>query len=225
MDLKLVIFDVDGTLIDSQAHIMMAIEAAFKAHDLPVPARSDVLSGVGLSLPLLMARLVPDQADLADSLSDAYKASFQRERIDGRGDALSPLYPGAQAAMDALRARDDVVLGIATGKSKRGLDHLVKLHGWDGLFQTVQVADFHPSKPHPSMVEACLAETGLEGPQAMMVGDTTFDMEMAVAAGVQPLGVSWGYHSENQLWEAGAKGVLRHFDDLMPALSKFWGDA
>lgn len=217
---KLVIFDVDGTLVDSQGHILASMEGAFKAHDLPFVGRDAVLSIVGLSLPEAFVRLVPDHADKRESLTQAYKDTFMDLRATGR--AHSPLYPGAAEVLAALSARDDVVLGVATGKSQRGLDHLIDANGWEGLFQTLQVADHHPSKPHPSMVRTCLAETGVDARNAVMVGDTSYDMDMARAAGVRGLGVSWGYHDNAALEQAGAVRILRDFADMPAALSTLW---
>ncbi|GAB5449527.1 MAG: HAD family hydrolase [Gymnodinialimonas sp.] len=218
--MKLVIFDVDGTLVDSQGHILASMEGAFAAHGLTSPGREAVLSIVGLSLPEAFVRLVPDHADKRDSLTQAYKDTFMDLRKTGQ--AHSPLYPGAAEVLAELAARDDVVLGVATGKSRRGLDHLIEVNGWERLFQTLQVADHHPSKPHPSMVETCLAETGVEPADAVMVGDTSYDMEMARGAGVRGLGVSWGYHADAALTGAGAVRILRGFDEMPGALATLW---
>ncbi len=217
MTLRLVIFDVDGTLVDSQAHIVASMEGAFAAHALPTPERAAILSIVGLSLPEAFVRLVPDHADRRDSLVQAYKDTFADLRRTGHG--LSPLYPGAAEVLAVLAAQPETLLGIATGKTRRGFDVLVEEHGWTGLFQTVQVADHHPSKPHPSMVLTCLDELGLSLAQAVMVGDTSYDMAMARAAGVAGLGVGWGYHDGAALMQAGARRVLPDFAALVPALS------
>ncbi len=218
MTRRLVIFDVDGTLVDSQRHILAAMEGAFTALGLPTPSRAQVLGIVGLSLPVAMAELAPDlDAQAQARLVAAYKDTFAAERAA----ALSPLYPGAAEALDALAQRDGVVLAIATGKSRRGLDHLVAAHGWAGRFASMQVADDHPSKPHPSMIAACLRDTGIAAAQAVMVGDTRFDIEMAEAAGVAALGVSWGYHPGATL---GAR-VIDDFAALPGALAEIWGTA
>lgn len=223
MTLKLVIFDVDGTLIDSQAHIVGAMNAAFDGLGLTPPSREQTLSIVGLSLPVAMDRLMPD-ADAAtqSALVEGYKQGFMRMRTED-DEALSPFYPGAREALDRLAAQDDLLLGIATGKSRRGMDHLMEMHGLRRLFQTVQVADDHPSKPNPSMVAACLSETGVDTTHAVILGDTVFDMEMGRNAGIPAIGVNWGYHPAENLVTAGAMKVLTHFDQLDNALNEIWG--
>jgi phosphoglycolate phosphatase len=217
--LRLVIFDVDGTLVDSQAHIVAAMDAAFTANGLTPPDRARTLSIVGLSLPVAMVRLAPDHPDLTDALVEAYKHAFATLRIEN-GAALSPLFPGARAALDALRAEDHTLLAIATGKSRRGLLHILDLHDLHRHFQSVQVADDHPSKPHPSMIEACLSDTGVAPDRAVIVGDTTYDIDMARAAGIASLGVSWGYHAPDALTAAGAQDILHSFDALPAALHR-----
>ena len=219
-ELRLVIFDVDGTLIDSQAHILAAMGAAFAAHDRPAPPRADTLSIVGLSLPVAMARLAPDLPDHHDSLVAAYKDAFARLRLSPDGAALSPLFPGARAALDHLAGQDHTLLAIATGKSRRGLDHILDLHDLRGLFQSVQVADDHPSKPHPSMIHACLRDTGVDPRRAAILGDTTFDIDMGRAAGIRSIGVTWGYHPATALTRAGADALIDDFAALPETLDR-----
>lgn len=217
-DLRLVIFDVDGTLVDSQTHIAAAMEAAFAAEGLPVPPHEQVIGVVGLSLPVAIATLAPDlPADQAARMLDTYRQSFFARRV---GEGASPLFPGALEALEALAAVDDILLGIATGKSKRGLDHILEAHGIGHHFVTVQVADHHPSKPHPAMVLAALSEAGVAPADAVMIGDTEFDIEMGRAAGVQTLGVGWGYHPAERL--AAADALVHSFADLPAAVLRLW---
>jgi phosphoglycolate phosphatase len=218
-EFRLVIFDVDGTLVDSQAHIVAAMTEAFTANGLTPPDRAQTLSIVGLSLPVAMARLAPDHADWIDPLVASYKQAFATLR-GADAAALSPLFPGARDALDRLAAEDHTLLAIATGKSRRGLHHILDLHDLHGRFQSVQVADDHPSKPHPSMIAACLSETGVAAARAVILGDTTFDIEMARAAGIAAIGVDWGYHPVGALTAAGAFEILHSFDALHPALGR-----
>jgi phosphoglycolate phosphatase len=216
---RLVVFDVDGTLIDSQAHILAAMEHAFATAGHNMPPRQEVLSIVGLSLPVAVGRLVPQlPAEDRARIVEAYKQGFGLLRAE----TLSPLFPGAGAALDLLGTRPEVLMGIATGKSRRGLAHVLASHGLEGRFATTQVADDHPSKPHPSMLLAALAETGTEAAGAVMIGDTTFDIEMGCAAGMATVGVAWGYHPAGRLADAGADRVIDSFADLVPVLDGLW---
>ncbi|WP_170764984.1 HAD-IA family hydrolase [Ruegeria lacuscaerulensis] len=218
--LRLVLFDVDGTLVDSQGSIVAAMTASFDALSLPVPERQAILSIVGLSLPNAMAQLAPEQSDsVQHSLVEGYKQAYHAHRLE-QGAASSPLYPGAREVIEGLHAVPEVLLGVATGKSQRGLDALIEAHGLERFFVTRQVADHHPSKPHPSMIDTARAETGIDAAATAMVGDTRFDMEMAKAAGVAGIGVTWGYHHRSAL--GGAVCVIETFDQLPRALDNIW---
>lgn len=221
--LRLVIFDVDGTLVDSQADILGAMQLAFAAEGIACPARADVLGVVGLSLPALMPVLAPhaDAATLA-RLVEGYREAYVTLRAHQGSAVSSPLYPGAAQVLSDLQARSEVLLGVATGKSRRGLDKLIEGHALNGLFVTQQVADFHPSKPHPSMIHEALSDTGVAAENAVMVGDTSFDMDMAAAAGVTGIGVRWGYHPQERL--TAALHMLDRFSDLPPLLDAIWKD-
>lgn len=209
--MQLVIFDVDGTLIDLQHHIHAAMTYAFEVVGREPLPMSEVLSIVGLSLPQAVARLAPDaDAVVRDAIVAGYKDSFMKARVAGP----APLYAGARDCLDELAERPERLLGVATGKSRRGLDAMILHHGFAGRFVTRQVADDHPSKPHPSMLLTALAETGIDAPDAVMVGDTVFDIEMARAAGITSIGVSWGYHPVRALREAGATTVAEDFSTL-----------
>ncbi|MGA9413014.1 MAG: HAD-IA family hydrolase [Roseobacter sp.] len=219
--LRLVIFDVDGTLVDSQADILGAMTRAFEAQYLEVPSRDQVLGIVGLSLPVAMAKLAPDAPHSVHSgLVEGYKSAYVEMRAKVGAAQSSPLYPGARDALEALHRIPDILMGVATGKSKRGLDKLVEAHDLKNFFITQQVADFHPSKPHPSMILQAMADAGVSPADTVMIGDTSFDMDMAAAAGVQCIGVSWGYHPVNAL--SGAGHILDDFSALTETLSTLW---
>lgn len=220
--LRLVVFDVDGTLVDSLGHIVAAMTEAFTRTGLPAPVEEDVRAIVGLSLPVAVARLLPEVSSRDHAaLVDAYRAAWIAQ---GRAGNAAPLFPGARAVLDRLSQAPSVLLGIATGKSRRGLLNLIEVHGLSGHFSTIQTADHHPSKPHPAMLAAALAETGVGAAGAVIVGDTTYDIEMAAAAGVAGLGVAWGCHPPAALVAAGAKGVVDSFADLETALDAIWSE-
>jgi phosphoglycolate phosphatase len=217
---KLVIFDCDGTLVDSQHAIVASMTDAFRAEGLAAPPREAVVGVVGLSLPIAIARLVSADTDLArvDRLGEAYKDAFRARRQ--RPDHAEPLFDGVRDALERLYARNDVRLGIATGKSRRGLDAVLEREGLSRIFTTVQTADTHPSKPHPAMVLAAMSETDAAPADTVMIGDTTFDIEMAREAGAIAIGVSWGYHPEQALHAAGAHCVTSNCADLERALDR-----
>jgi phosphoglycolate phosphatase len=219
--MKLVILDCDGTLVDSQNGICAAMDHAFGTHGLNPPARAATLAIVGLSLPEAFAALAPEHGDeIRARLIETYKQAFvEVKRIPALHE---PLFDGIAAAIEHLSGRDDVLLGIATGTSRRGIDRLFAREDWAHRFHTVQTADNHPSKPHPAMILAAMADAGAEPRETLMIGDTTFDMEMARAAGVGALGVAWGYHRADTLAAAGAYAVVQRGAELAGAVDAFF---
>jgi phosphoglycolate phosphatase len=212
MTLRLAIFDCDGTLVDSQHSIVTAMRGAFDAAALPCPERGTILSIVGLSLPQAMARLLPEaDADLHEAMVGHYKHSFFEMR--SAGTLREPLYDGIGELLDVLEAQG-WLLAVATGKSDRGLNAVLSHHGLLERFVSLQTADRHPSKPHPSMIETALADAGVARENAVMIGDTSYDMLMARAAGVAALGVGWGYHAPEELVAAGAHSVAMDSAEL-----------
>jgi phosphoglycolate phosphatase len=214
--MKLVIFDIDGTLVDSQDFIVEAQRRAFSTHGMAMPDRDTCLSIVGLSLTEAFTTLV-GAAGPVESLADAYRSAWHQMREDES--FAEVLYPGAREGVAELAKREDIVLGIATGKAKRGVTHLLDRCAWHEHFATIQTSDSHPSKPAPDMILAALKETGVAPASTIMVGDTTYDMQMARAAGVRGLGVAWGYHAPDQLKAAGAQAIARDFTELLTLIS------
>lgn len=208
----LALFDCDGTLVDSQHSICAAMARAFDAVKLPAPDRPAILSVVGLSLPHAMAKLLPEADDaFHNHVSDQYRDAFRAMRSEG--DVSEPLYEGIAELLDILLARG-WLLGVATGKSDRGLNLCLTQHGILDRFVTLQTADRHPSKPHPGMLMEAMAEAGAVPETTVMIGDTTYDIEMGVSAGVRAIGVNWGYHLPDELIEAGAVAVAVDSVDL-----------
>jgi phosphoglycolate phosphatase len=209
---RLALFDCDGTLVDSQHHIVAAMTRAFEKEHLAPPTRAAILDIVGLSLPEAMAVLVPE-ADGAyhDHLAGCYKRAFHALR---EADAVhEPLYEGLDRLLDRLDAAG-WLLGVATGKSDRGLALCLAQHGLTHRFVTLQTADRHPGKPHPAMLETAMAEAGARPETTVMIGDTSYDMLMAIAAGARPIGVGWGYHRPDMLRAAGAEAVAMDSAEL-----------
>ncbi len=220
--MRLILFDVDGTLVDSQQMICAAMAEAYEHHGLVSPPRAEVLSIVGLSLEKAFIELANGAAHPVESLAERYRNAFFTLRAAGKYDA--PLYPGVQQAIENLAARSDVVLGIATGKSQRGVAAMLDKYGFMKAFATIQTSDTAPSKPHPGMVLQAMAETGIAAADTVVIGDTAFDMEMARAAGASSIGVAWGYHEVADLHAAGAIAVIDDFAALPAALDKVWPD-
>lgn len=215
--ITLVIFDVDGTLVDSQNIIVEAQRRTFRAHGLAAPSRERSLSIVGLSLPEAFTALVGADGPVA-ALVETYKQVFGDLRHDP--DYAEPLFPGAAEVLARLRRRPDTHLAIATGKSRRGVAHLIARHGFEDMFASIQTADDAPSKPHPGMVLQAMAAVGAKPQETVMIGDSTYDMIMTRAADAIPLGVSWGYHTPQNLREAGAGAILADFRELLPTLEE-----
>ena len=209
---RLAVFDCDGTLVDGQAAVCGAMTAAFAEQGLVAPPSHAIRRIVGLNLPVAMRHLAPDQApEIHAQLVAAYKQAFFRARTEGR--VVEPLFDGIRELLGSLHA-GGWQLGVATGKSDRGLTGCLTGHAIIDLFVTLQTADRHPSKPHPSMLEAAMAEAGTRPAETAMIGDTAYDIEMARAAGCRALGVAWGYHAPEELIAAGAEAVAGTPEEL-----------
>jgi phosphoglycolate phosphatase len=214
---RFLVFDIDGTLVDSQNLLVAAQEATFAAHGLPPPSRERVLSVVGLSLAETFRVLAGPEGPHA-ALEATYRATFAR--LVAEPSLASQLFPGVDALLRDLAARDNHFLGIATGKSQRGVRRLFEAHGWHTLFASVQTADDAPSKPHPAMLEQAMGEVGATPGQTVMIGDSTFDMQMARAAGCRAVGVAWGYCKVDALRAAGAQLIVESVEELAAVLAE-----
>jgi phosphoglycolate phosphatase len=207
----LLIFDIDGTLVDSERMILSAQGAAFAALGLAPPTRERGLSIVGLSLNEAFRELAGADGPV-EALAEAYRQAFFRLRTEGA--IPEPLYDGAANLIETCSARPGMVLGIATGKSRRGVGAILDRHGWQDRFATIQTADDAPSKPHPAMILQATAEAQVSPEKAIMIGDSTFDMAMARAAGARAIGVAWGFQPRDALVSAGAEAIAADFDEL-----------
>lgn len=214
--IKLAIFDCDGTLVDSGASIHRAVEATFQAHGLIPPPRSEAKKVIGLSLYEAMAMLAPRANHQA--MVDTYKDAFFAMR--GAGELEEPFYDGITDLLDRLEA-DDWMLAIATGKSSRGLKHLLAQHKMSDRFISLQTSDLNPSKPHPAMALAAMADAGAESAHTVFIGDTAWDMGCATNAGTGAIGAGWGYHEPQELMDAGAHGVASDPADVV-AMAEDW---
>lgn len=216
---KLAIFDCDGTLVDSQANICLAMEHAFDEAGMLPPSRHATRRIVGLSLVEAMRVLLPGaEAQVHADMAERYKASYLVLRNNGL--EHEPLYDGIAALLSSMD-ESGWLLGVATGKSDRGLERCLDHHGIRGLFVTLQTADRHPSKPHPAMVYQALADAGAEAANAVVIGDTVYDIHMGKAAGTRTIGVNWGYHPVDELRGAGADAIAESMDELEAILGDF----
>lgn len=214
---RLAVFDLDGTLVDSRRSISEAVRQAWVALDLEPPSYDETRRIVGLSLIDAVQILAPtlDPARYPE-LGEAYKAAFIRNREAG---ALEPLYDGARETIEILK-RDGWLLGIATGKARRGIDHVIAAHGLDGVFDTAFCADDGPGKPDPHMLRLNMRALDADPEHTVMIGDTSFDMKMARAAECYALGVSWGFHTADEIRDGGAHEVVDLFTELNSSLAR-----
>jgi phosphoglycolate phosphatase len=213
---RLAVFDVDGTLIDSQHNIVASMVQACASNGLVPPTPEAIRRIIGLSLLEAVTTLLPEaDPDLVLRVVEAYKNGFQELR--SRADHFEPLFPGVIEALDTLEA-DGWTLAVATGKSRRGLLLMIERHGLEGRFVSLQTADDNPGKPHPAMLRRALDEAGARPHEAVMIGDTSYDMQMGKSAGVRAVGVGWGYHTPAELIAAGADLVVDDYPHLLGAL-------
>lgn len=221
--MRLVLFDCDGTLVDSAGLIHEVMARTFVAYDLPRPDISETKSIIGLTLDIAIARMM-GQAHV-DDRAIAMTAYYKSIYADVRAEAgfQEPLFAGISDVMSTLSARDDLVLGAVTGKSRRGLNVISQTHGFTPIFAVSRTADDCPSKPHPAMVTECCAEANIAASYTIVIGDAIYDMQMAKSAGATAIGVAWGYASVPELVAAGADSIARTPSDLIRVLETSHG--
>jgi phosphoglycolate phosphatase len=213
---RLVVFDCDGTLVDSQHNIVAGMLEAWRRHGLPEPTPEQIRRQVGLTLEIGIARVLEsDDPVMIANLAAAYREIVRDLR--GRAELREPLFDGIRDLIDALQA-PEIFLGVATGKNLVGLEHTLQELGLRDRFHTLQTPDHCRSKPDPEMMLRAMAETAVQAHEAVVIGDTTFDIEMGRSAGATAIGVGWGYHAAEELHAAGAAAVLQHPSELIHCL-------
>lgn len=213
--MRLVLFDCDGTLVDSVALIHEVMARTFVHHGHRRPEVAETKAIIGLTLDIAIARMLgrPHVDDEALAMTRHYKAIYADVRREPG--FQEPLFPGIAGMMARLEREAALILGAVTGKSRRGLDLIRSSHGFERTFFVSRTADDCPSKPHPAMVTECCGEAGIEAARTVVVGDAVYDMQMAKAAGARAVGVAWGYASVGELVAAGADHILRTPADLL----------
>ncbi len=221
MVLKLAIWDMDGTLVDSREVIQTAMERAFEVHGLPAPAYEATRKTVGLGLSEACQMLVPESFDMGalPALVDTYKQVFVARRDEDN--FVEPLYEGAWELLTSLQEAG-WVQAIATGRARRGIDAICDMHpGLADFFTTSWSADDGPGKPSPFMAMEAMKAVGAEPHESVMIGDSEHDIRMGRAANIYSIGVSWGFGTRAELEAAGAHEVHDDFATLSAAIISF----
>jgi phosphoglycolate phosphatase len=207
---KIFIFDWDGTLIDSADKIVGAMQAAIERLGLAPRSVAEVRDIIGLALPEAIETLFPGEPG---STREALRAAYVEHFLEADRQPCQ-LFPGVIETLEALRGHG-CRLAVATSKSRRGLDRALGQTGWAGLFEATRCADETRSKPHPQMLYELLQTLAVAPEQAVMVGDTEYDMAMARSAGMARIGVGYGAHAPERLLPYAPERVLRRFDELL----------
>ena len=208
--MSLVVFDMDGTLIDSAAEITARVLTAFASVGLAAPSEQVIRANVGLSLPIYLSAVSgSDDPEVISALFDAYRAAAAAS-LPGR----MPLFDGARALLERLALRPGTQLAVATGKGRAGLDKTLAQNDMAHYFVSLQTPDTNPSKPHPGMLHAAMEACGARPDETVMIGDAAFDIQMANAAGVRSIAVTWGMQPVAALVAAGATATVDRFDAL-----------
>lgn len=218
--MKLVLFDADGTLIDSQAIIHETMRLTFTRFGYKEPNITATRSIIGLTLDRAIASLLGRELDAeVAAMTQEYKDIYIE--LAPRDDMQCFAFTGIPQLIRELASREDFLLGVVTGKSRKGVDCLFKSNGFGDSFIVSRCADDCPSKPHPAMVLECCDELGVRPSDAIVIGDTSFDMQMGVAAGATTIGVNWGYHPRHKMESAGANAIVSNVAELRSKIDFF----
>jgi phosphoglycolate phosphatase len=205
---QLIIFDWDGTIIDSQAHIISSMQKAMADENLPIPQDDAIRHVIGLSLDNVILSLIPELDNLTvNRISDNYRRHFfaninQSELFEGVAETIQDLHAGGY------------FLAVATGKGRRGLDLALKNSGLEPFFHITRCADETRSKPDPLMLDEILTDLDLEAEKAIMVGDTSYDMDMAGNIKMDCIGVTYGMHDKDHLKSSNPTYLIDSIDQL-----------
>lgn len=214
MKYSLIIFDWDGTLMDSEAHIVTSMQGAMQEQALEVLSAAKVRDIIGLGLPEAIHTLYPLETELRRAaLCEAYPRHFVAS-----DPATLRLFPQAESVLADLKTAG-YRLAVATGKTRKGLDRLLAHNEWHSYFHGTRCADETRSKPHPQMLHELLVELDCPPEQALMVGDTEFDLAMAKNAGIDSIGVSYGVHDVARLQLHEPRLIIDHLTELQDWLA------
>lgn len=214
-DYSLVVFDWDGTLIDSVPNIVTALVKAAESLALPVLADDSYKGIIGLSLGEAIAKLYPG---LDEEQALVYREAYRDFHLELEQKPSRP-FPGVSRGLECLKGAG-VRMAVATGKKRAGLERSMAANDYQPYFEASRTADDAYSKPHPMMLEQLLAEFGVTADQALMVGDSGFDLDMAANAGMDSVAVSYGAQDECRLKEHGPVHTVGSFDELVDWLGK-----
>jgi len=221
-DLKLVAFDLDGTLLDSAASIIAGVTECWAACGFPRPEPSAIRRIIGLPWEESIKSLLPEAGNIEMQKIKTYYEDVSRG-IRPRRNRHEELFLGVEEMLAQL---DDMgfILGIITSRSGGRLREILKSKGIEHYFLFVKTTDNGPGKPNPELMYQALSETGVAANAALMIGDTTFDIQMARNAGARAVGVLWGVHKPNELLSAGAESVVYDVSEICPTVTKLLGE-